>query len=384
MKRLLTLLFILVLTHGISAQYQQKTIDNILLQPEIKLDNYKITSGYLETFVINMTYGNANILDRIDKNKLKKAHIIQIDMVYSDFPRNHNNTELNKQRILNLLELRSDLVLDDNITWTLNRQMACNTEAEARELFHGLVIYYFYESERFSQLSEAAKYRTLPKNDSIQITEIDLKRFVNDPVIIKTLERNQWKEPTFVVDVTCSMFPYMEQIVFWFLLKMNQKEKLNISFFNDGDGKDNSEKVIGSTGGIYHISTADYKEFRNEIFKATAYGCNEDRPENDVEALISSQERFPESKSLILIADNISGMRDFSLIPQVKKPIHVILCGVKDRLNIQYLKLARDTGGSVHTLNEDLFDLMKKSEGEEFEIMGKKYIIKEGEIVEHL
>lgn len=379
--KIITSILFLFLTASISAQSYTRTIKDVLLQSENKLDNYKVTKGYLEALVINMPFGKDDVLDDIDIYRMKKSHIIQIDIVYSDFPKGQDFTALTKNRILSILKLRSDVIIDDNITWTLNRQMACENESEAKELFHGVVIYYFYESKRFSELSEGAKYRTLPTTDSVQLTDKDLRRFINDPVIIKTMERNQWKNPIFVVDVTCSMFPYMEQIVYWFLLKMNKKEKLNIVFFNDGDGKETIEKKIGSTGGIYHISTENYKDFRETIFKATKYGCNEDRPENDVEALISAQEQYPQASEIILIADNTSGMRDFSLIPEVNKKVHVILCGVRKNVNIQYLKLARETGGSVHTLNEDLYHLIKKSEGDEFTIMGRKYIIEDGEVV---
>lgn len=45
------------------------------------------------------------------------------------------------------------------------------------------------------------------------------------------------------------------------------------------------------------------------------------------------------------------------------------------------MRLARDSGGSVHTIESDLEGLLELKEGEEFTFGGNQYKIKEGEIV---
>src|SRR5690554_7425907 len=85
--------------------------------------------------------------------------------------------------------------------------MYCNNESQAKMMFHGAVIYYLPEQSPALSYTEISKYNNLPKNDSVKITEESLKKFKDNPVIINAFKRNQWKNPTIVADVTCSMYP---------------------------------------------------------------------------------------------------------------------------------------------------------------------------------
>ena len=381
MKTLTSILF-LVLTLGLSAQNYLRTVNDILDQPEKKSGIYRIAGTYLKTAVVNMNYGESDILSVMDKKELKSANIIQIDLVYTDFPRGQDISELNKQRILKMLSIRPDLIKSNGITWSVVRQMSCKDESQAKMLFHGAVIYYLPEQSQALNSYELEQYEGLPKDDKVKITEESLKQFSDEPVILKVMERNDWKNPTIVADVTCSMYPYMKQTAFWFLLKMNKKESSNIVLFNDGNGIQNHLKTVGSTGGIHSVTTKDYNDFRELLLKSVSYGCSGDSDENDIEAILEAQKKFPNAKEIILIADNFSDMRDYRLISKINKPVRVILCGTKYRINLQYLNLARITGGSVHTIEQDLIDLIEKAEGESFTFMGKRYIISDGLIVE--
>lgn len=381
MKTIISILFSII-TVGLSAQIPQRTADEIVKQPEKKSGIYRISGTYLKTAVVNMNYGNSDILSVMDRKELQDADIIQIDVVYTNYPKGEDISELNKQRILKISGIRADLIKNRSISWSMVRQMSCKDEAQAKLLFHGAVIYYQPKPSEELHSYELEKYNGLPKDDKVKITEASLKRFSDDPVIIKVMERNKWVNPTIVADVTGSMNPYMVQMAYWFLLKLNQKEKVNITFFNDGDRKPNYSKIPGRTGGIYSASTKDYMEFRDTLLKAVSNGYGGDAPENDAEAILTAQRKFPHAKEIILIADNFSNMRDYELIKKIKKPVRVLLCGTKFGINVQYLNLARETGGSVHTLEQDLKDLLEKSEGDTFSFMGKKYIILDGRIVE--
>lgn len=381
MRNLISILFV-ILTTGLSAQSFTRTADDILDQPEKKSGLYRISGTYLSTAVVNMNYGSSEILSVMDRKELRNADIIQIDLVYTDFPRGQDISELNKQRILNMLSIRSDLIKSSGITWSVVRQMYCKDESQAKMLFHGAVIYYQPEQGQALSRIELEGYESLPKDDKKKITEESMKQFSDDPVVIKAMERNNWKNPTIVADVTCSMYPYMKQTAFWFLLKMNKKETANITLFNDGDGIDNALKRIGSTGGLHSVKTKDYMEFREVLLKSVSYGCSGDSDENDVEAILKAQKDNPDAKEIILIADNLSNMRDYSLISKINVPVRVILCGTKYRINLQYLNLARETGGSVHTIEHDLNDLISKAEGETFTFMGKRYTISDGMVIE--
>ncbi|MEM1214548.1 MAG: hypothetical protein AAGJ82_02600 [Bacteroidota bacterium] len=83
----------------------------------------------------------------------------------------------------------------------------------------------------------------------------------------------------------------------------------------------------------------------------------------------------PDCQENILIADNLSPVRDLSLLSAVDRPIRVILCGVGQVIHPDYLNIARTTGGSIHLMEEDLYDLVRLNEGEEVELGGVTYKI---------
>jgi hypothetical protein len=49
-------------------------------------------------------------------------------------------------------------------------------------------------------------------------------------------------------------------------------------------------------------------------------------------------------------------------------------------INEDYLNIAYKTKGSVHTIEQDITDLMKQSTGKKFTINGVDYIIKNGSV----
>lgn len=176
------------------------------------------------------------------------------------------------------------------------------------------------------------------------------------------------------------MSPYVSQIILWFLYKFNDKVETNITLFNDGDGKKNELKVIGSTGGIYTLKTKDYNELFKLFTTATSKGCSGDTQENGIEAILRTQESYPNTKEIIYIADNYAPLRDISLLEKVKIPVRVVLCGTQININQELMNLAKMTNGSIHTMEQDLYDLSKLAEGKIFEFNHKKFIIKNGNI----
>jgi acetaldehyde dehydrogenase (acetylating) len=85
---------------------------------------------------------------------------------------------------------------------------------------------------------------------------------------------------------------------------------------------------------------------------------------------------------VILIADNWANMRDYEFINRIDRPVRIILCGTQFGINKQYLDLARATKGSVHTIEEDIANLMDLKDGEEITISGHTFIIKDGRFIE--
>ena len=203
--------------------------------------------------------------------------------------------------------------------------------------------------------------------------------------INKVFNRNlEWEDKLIILDVTGSMTPYIAQYLLWLKLNFNPKEVQNFVFFNDGNGYKQIDKPIGNTGGLYFTDNKlGYNHVVKTISKAISNGnCNYDIQENDLEAVIGGIKKFPESKSIVLIADNNAAPRDFELIKELEKPVKVILCGTNGS-NIQeaYLNLAYETKGSVHTIEKDLVDIFENKEGSTFDLFGNQYQIKGGKIV---
>ena len=156
----------------------------------------------------------------------------------------------------------------------------------------------------------------------------------------------------------------------------------NYMFFNDGDGKSMSEKILGATGG-FHYTTAEKLETLLKTMQETmSTGCSIDGPENDMEALLdAANNRSFTDMEIILIADNNSEIRDFELLKSLKVPIRIILAGTFWGLNEQYLELAFHTKGSVHTLEEDLESLYELNDGESINIGRDTYRISGGRFI---
>ena len=100
--------------------------------------------------------------------------------------------------------------------------------------------------------------------------------------------------------------------------------------------------------------------------------------ENDIEAIVDGTKQYPEADEIILVADNMESMRDYKFIKKIKKPVHIILCGAENRINVQYLDLARQSKGTVHTAYSDVVNLHLKKEEEHFFIDEKEYLFQNG------
>jgi hypothetical protein len=179
-----------------------------------------------------------------------------------------------------------------------------------------------------------------------------------------------------VGDVTGSMYPYTAQLLLWLKLKSLDSLTTSYTFFNDGDDLPDRKKVISKTGGIYSNVCTSFTEVLDLVKSTMKKGGGGDAPENDVEALLQSERRFPGSAFHVLIADNWAPVKDIKLAGLITKPVRIVLCGVvDDAINTDYLDLARLTKGSVHVLENDLLNLARMHEGEVLKIGKKEYKI---------
>ncbi len=202
--------------------------------------------------------------------------------------------------------------------------------------------------------------------------------------IFKVMNRNpKWRKNIIVTDLTASMYPYAKQVNTWLkLFFLKDTAKQYFVFFNDGDGKRDGDKKIGMTGGIHIVRAKSCDDLINTMKITIKKGEGGDSPENVVEAILVALKKIRKPDNIILIADNWAKARDINLITRVKIPVRVILCGVYEgmEINTDYLNIAYKTKGSIHTIEQDISELINQTSNKKFSINGFEYIIKNGTI----
>jgi hypothetical protein len=245
------------------------------------------------------------------------------------------------------------------------------------------------KTAKFPYVEKRAVMDTIYAYDTIpcrELEKLDLgtMRWLKDSTVMKVFERNrQWKNKMVVTDVTGSMSPYTVQLLIWYKLRENSSDIKRFAFFNDGDNKPDERKVIGSTGGIYFAEgNKGFETMATTVFTAMGAGSGGDQPENNIEALLKSLSNCPDCSELVMIADNYAPVKDIMLLNRLTKPVHIILCGAEEGpINADYLQIARKTGGTVHTMERDLVDLVKYKEGEIVQMGTQVFKITNGKFV---
>ncbi len=312
-----------------------------------------------------------------------KIVVTQIDIIFTKYPKNKdfwrtNYYDLLAARIKALLALDSSLN-STNFEWNLVLQTKPQNEPEAKSMFHGIAITYFVEKDFIEEDKDVDE---TPMQDSAYFAkhELKVKNFIHsqggagDSIVFKVFDRHrEWKNALVVMDWTGSMYRYGAQAVLWHTLNFKTSGIKDFVFFNDGDDTPDDKKIIGKTGGIYYAQAKNLDRLINTFYLVGKRGKGGDDPENDVEALIKGMNRFEDFDELILIADNNSCMRDFRLITNIDVKVNVIVCGAKYGINPQYVNLAYYTGGTIHTIEEDIDHLSSLVKDDELTIDNVKY-----------
>lgn len=360
MKQTITVLSIWMMVSSFQVSFGQA--ENILATAtKTEIGSYlveteKVLQARAFRVLLHLDYGETTIKNPYDGFRLHSGQVKQVNLYYSDYPTGMNFNVLNKKRIQQFLKAYGD-ELSESVAWQLVKQTNCNSKSEAMELFHGFEVIIEY-------------------SDIYDLTDIQLDTSFQDFVVDKVLKRNDWNDMLIVSDFTGSMAPYISQLFLWLKLNTIDDRIKQFVFFNDGNNKLDATKVIGKTGGIYHSKSKKYEEVEDVAVQCMLSGSGGDGPENDIEALIKGIKLCPDCKENILIVDNRSSVRDLSLLEQVERPVRVIVCGALYGVQLEYLNIARTTNGSIHLMEQDLFDLVKINEGETLKIGNTHYIIR--------
>jgi hypothetical protein len=350
---------------------------------------------------IPLEFNSAQIKDITAYREIKYNTILKVELVYSlcKSTAYFDQPNLNIQRLNVLKEAAPELFENSLTRWKFIAQTDFNTEDEARQLFHGFIITYrpemttAYNNDQFKSISYTVQKYINPNYDKSvrpvsyygsvkrDVADLNIPPMIDikDSVVLSVLKRNKdWKDMPVVCDVTGSMYPYITQTLIWYKLNCRATNAQQYTFFNDGDNTPDNMKLIGHSGGIYTGRALSYDSIENAMFKAMRNGTGGDSPENNIEALMQAISKFPQCKELVMIADNLANVKDISLLSKVNRPVHIILCGSYTGINVEYLNIARATGGSVHTIESDITNLMELNEGEYFVFKGQKFKVEKG------
>ncbi|MFK7972217.1 MAG: hypothetical protein AB8F95_17740 [Bacteroidia bacterium] len=380
MTRLLSISFILlvVLGHSAFGTNRVKPRDIVFEKREIPFYTF---ADFTPQATLKMGYASHEITNPDKWLALSKEHIpIEVDLVFTKYPEDIRRwrTDYNlllRNRLKEILALDSAFTLPD-VKWNMILQTHCRSEEEAKTFFHGFVVKY---RPRVVRVIDEVK-STKDLHDMLEGSAVP-----KDSTVVKVVQRHpEWDEMLVVMDWTGSMYQYGAQLVLWHKhnLALDKSRVEHVVFFNDGNKKKTHQKKVGTTGGIYHTYADDLFEVVETMEQVMDSGNGGDIPENDFEAISKSTKLLSGYEDVILIADNASSVRDMSLLQKIDRPVHVILCGIKPDgyVNPDYVKLAYHTGGSIHTLGQDLVDLADLLPGEVIRIGNMDYMVKNGSL----
>lgn len=412
------------------------SIDYLMGMPQNQVEVFKVDTTDTMLVYIPFDFSSDQIENNNLVNSLFSGDlpIEKIDFVYTRFKvsKDFNQEKLNRKR-LELLRKNAPFIFDNNvIEWTFFEQVNNFSLEENKKLFHGFVIHYlrhptYAGNNGLSTEEEISAIELYLKNIAITTTETVIKNiielpqqyypilkskqkkgllyskkflgkwrktapttydttwiekrtegfytpFCNDSVVTKTLRtyEDKWNCNYLIEDVTGSMYPYIAQTLAWKKLKIDSSMLEHFVFFNDGDNR--PDGPIGKSGGADYIQSHDFEEIGGKIQEVMRKGNGGGAPENNIEAMLYAESKFNESDSYILIADNNAPIRDMEIVKLIKKPTHIILCGVRNgRIHHSYINLALQTGGSLHTIQEDINEIKEMKPGDTFEIGGQKW-----------
>ncbi|HLP14007.1 MAG TPA: leucine-rich repeat domain-containing protein [Flavobacteriales bacterium] len=228
-----------------------------------------------------------------------------------------------------------------------------------------VMVNYFEEKLKNNTYEDTITQAVLEKYEEKAHEFIDRYNYSKKTKVLDVFARHpEWKKALVVADWTGSMYAYGAQALLWHVTNFEKSYIKYFTLFNDGDMTRDADKIIGETGGIYHQEANRIGQIVDLYNLVMLKGGGGDGPENNLEAVIKGIHEFPDHGDVIMIADNFACVKDMQLLGQIKEPVRIIVCGAaqSEGVNPQLLEIAAKTGGSVHTMEDDLYNLLMEEE----------------------
>ena len=363
-ERHFILTILLIFTLATTVDGQVIYIDGLA---EVVIDEYPyIVPQKGKIAILPMDFSKYEVHEPAVIDRLKTHYIDSIHLVYTNYPRGMDFRQLNQNRLNKLFRLFPALEEQTNVQWRVFRQEGRdNTLAEAMRLFHGFVFIYNDKKPLVARPSDSASVAKRQRQVDSRFSRAIASRLqtpfnIEDETTRAVFERKAqgWKNIIIISDWTGSMYPYTLQLLKWTIDCNTRSHILGYVFFNDGDEKTAKQKEIGTTGGIYTTSDTRIFPLLSMMQKIMKKGDGGELEENDIEAILYAIDTFPTADEYILIADNVSHIRDLALKDKIDKPVRVVLAKLYNGktplpINEGYIELAIATGGSIHTQKDD-------------------------------
>lgn len=398
MLRISIFIFLLLNAWGVSAQSNPRFTQEMLQNPKahakaiesrFKIQiTKKVNPKFVKSAVaLENGYAKFEIPNAEPWYHAKDGNVAtEVSLVFSKYPKDLNFWQTNYYELLaNRLKTLFDIdpeLNDMNIPFVLVLQTDCETEDDAKKMFHGFLIKYRKLTKNELKELEARRAAEIAAGAPPDVSGVKrrIDRYMKsaggmlDSSVYKAFSRNNgWNNALVVVDWTSSMYQYSAQGLSWHLDYIDSSNIKYFAFFNDGDSKWEADKKIGETGGVYFCPSDNMSKVVRVFNTAMRKGLGGEMPENDVEAIIKSMELATDFGDLVLVADN-SMMRDFDLWDQIKHPVRVILADGDWTVNPQYINLAYLTGGSFHTGDGD-WDFSNGKSDTLLKISGMEFVL---------
>ena len=215
------------------------------------------------TFLFPTAFGKIAVTNTSHSKLLDEVEVYRVELVYSKYPKTNNFQEIQQRKLnmarLNELEKTAPQLFQSNVKWEFVAHVV-NTAAQARNLYHGFVVYYKMkektEKVEDKRTPEQPEKPETPTNPEIPVPTFAYNNESEEATFIKegkpqpkstyqVFDRQNWKDVVVVCDWTASMYHFATPILLWHNQKNSQNDTSSIQnfvFFNDGDNTPNKEK----------------------------------------------------------------------------------------------------------------------------------------------
>jgi hypothetical protein len=225
----------------------------------------------------------------------------------------------------------------------------------ARNQYQNFYLHHHYENRDFKLIETNIKKVAQMDKEALTANQNYYTEIGDEIKSIFYRNKDQWSQKRIIANIDCSMYQYVDELMVWNY--SNESEQKNNSYwlfngFNYGGGHDGEDSP--RSRGIFHVPQNNVEGFFTTIDKIVNFSCRGSRLENVVEALILGAEGKTPEEDLLFIADNYSDVKDLDKLKDLKVPVHVLLTASEYGVNENYLEIAYQSGGSVHTTNQDI------------------------------